>query len=194
MSNVLTPIFRVSYPNVFKARLNDQNGKMEFSVAALFKKGENLDKLKAAAQAAIIEKWGADKAKWPKNLRSPFRDQGEREYENDEGKMVMPQGMEKGAIFMNFKSQQKPGVVNEKVEDMINESEFYAGCFARATVRCFAYSQKGNNGVSFGLQNIQKVGEGEPLGSRTKAQDDFAPIEASNAGESAIDTGDIFAQ
>lgn len=176
MANINTPTFRVSYPNVFKARRNEMNGKDEFSVVALFEPGADLSALKAAAQKAIVDKWGPDKAKWPSNLRSPFRDQAERAKDVD-GKRVLPAGHVAGAIFLNLKSQQRPGVVDQNVQDIIDESQFYAGCYARASVNAFAYDQKGNRGVSFGLGNIQKVRDGEPLGNRAKPEADFAPIE-----------------
>lgn len=178
MANVVTPEFRVSFPVVFAPRKNELNGKMEYSIVALFKKGEDLSKLKKACQEAIEKKWGVDQKKWPKNLRLPFRDQNEREKLNEEtGKMFLPDGYEAGAIFLNLKSSQKPGVVDQKVQPIIDQAEFYAGCYAIASVNPFAYSQAGNNGVSLGLQNIQKVRDGEPFGGRTKAENDFAPVE-----------------
>lgn len=180
MGNVLTPVFRVSYPAVLKPKHNKLNDKMEYSVVALFPKGADMSNLKKAAQAALVEKFGADQKKWPKNLKTPFRDQGEKEKDG-----ALPSGHEKGAIFMNLKSTQKPGVVNEQVEDIIDESDFYAGCFARATVRAYAYSQAGNAGVNFGLANIQKVKDGDPFGSRTRAEDDFQPIEQENSDGTA---------
>jgi hypothetical protein len=187
MSNVMTPEFRASYPQVFKAKKNDLNGKDEYSVVALFPKGANLDALKTAAQAAIVEKWGADKSKWPQRLKSPFRDQGEKA-KNVEGKQVMPAGHEAGAIFLTLKSSQRPGVVDQSVQPIIDETQFYAGCWARATVRAYAYDQKGNQGVAFGLQNIQFVRHGDPLGGRSRAEDDFSAVETTGAGEAG--TGD----
>lgn len=178
MANVLTPNFRVSYPNVFKAKKNDLNGKDEYSIVALFPKGADLSKLKEAAKKAAVDKFGADQTKWPKNMRSPFRDQAERA-KTDEAtnKEILPAGYEKGAFFLNLKSAQKPGLVNQSMEDIVEVSEFYAGCWARATINAYAYNHKGNAGIAFGLGNIQKVKDGDPLGSRTRAQDDFAPIE-----------------
>jgi hypothetical protein len=191
MANINTPVFRVSYPNVFKARRNDLNGKDEFSVVALFEKGADLTALKKAAQEAIIAKWGPDQAKWPKNLRSPFRDQAERAKDVD-GKRILPAGHVEGAIFLNLKSSQRPGVVDQNVQDIIDESQFYAGCFARASVNAYAYDQKGNRGVSFGLGNIQKVRDGEPLGNRAKPEQDFAPIAVDNTAASTGSATDIF--
>ena len=118
-------------------------------------------------------------------LRKPFRDQAEKEKDDDKtGQKFMPDGYEKGAIFISAKSYNKPGVVDQDVQDIINESDFYGGCFARMTVQASAYDQKGNSGVSFWIQNIQKTREGDPFGGKTRATDDFAPV-AGAGGESA---------
>ena len=186
MSNVMTPNFRASYPKLFKAEVNKLSGKQEYSVVALFKKGEDLSALKKAAEACIIEKLGADKSKWPKNLRSPFRDQADKMKDGE-----MPEGHEEGAIFMNLKTQQKPGVVDQNVQPMLDESELYAGCVCRATVRPYYYDQAGNRGVAFGLQNVQKVADGEPLGgSRASATAEFAPVEG--VEEAGSGSGDMW--
>lgn len=178
MPNVYTPEFRVNWPKVFKPELNKLNGKMEYSIVALFPKAADFSKMKQAAKEACEEKWGKDAKKWPANLRNPFRDQGEKlKVDAETGKEVLPAGYETGCVFMQLKSANKPQVVNQQVEEIMDQSEFYSGCWARATVSVYAYSQAGNNGVNFGLQNIQKVRDGEPLSGRTKAQDDFAPIE-----------------
>lgn len=176
MANVMTPEFRVSYPAVFKPQVNNLNGKSEFSVTMLFDKKADLAALKNAAKEAIEVKWGKDKAKWPKGLRLPFRDQAEKAKEVD-GKQVLPAGYEEGATFITARSNQRPGVIDRKKDDIIDETEFYAGCYARATLRAYTYDQSGNRGVSFGLQNLQKLRDGERLGGRTAAQDDFSAVE-----------------
>ena len=180
--SVVTPEFKMSYPNLFTPRMNDLNGKEEYSVVALFPKGADLSALKKAAEAAVIEKWGTDKTKWPKPLKTPFRDQAEREKDG-----ALPPGHEAGAIFMNLKSKQKPQVVDQNVQPILDTAEVYAGCIAKASVNAYAYDQKGNRGVAFGLGNIQKVRDGDPLGGRTRAQDDFKAIEGSEGGGESAD-------
>ena len=123
--------------------------------------------------------------KWPKKLRNPFRDQAEKAKRNDTGDYVMPSGYVEGAIFLNLKSSQKPHIVNQNVEDIIDKSEFYAGCWARASVNAYAYDQKGNCGVAFGLNNLQKVADGESFSGRTRPEDDFAPIEGATSSSSS---------
>ncbi len=182
--NIMTPEFRASYPKLFKAEKNQLSGKEEFSVVALFKKGQDLSALKKAAEDCLIEKLGPDKTKWPKKLKSPFRDQSEREKDGE-----MPAGHEPGAIFMNLKSTYKPGVVDQNVQPIIDDSEVYAGCYLRATVRPYYYDQAGNKGVAFGLQNVQKVRDGEPLGGgRTRPENEFAAVETVSSGASDDDS------
>ena len=169
--NVLTPKFRASFANVFRPGKAMEEGKApKYSLTMLFEKGADLSKLKAAAAQAAKDKWG-DKP--PKQMRSPFRDQGEKEFA----------GYVEGAVFINATSDKKPGLVDAKVQDIIDESDFYSGCYARATVRAFAYSKAGNNGVAFGLQNVQKLADGEPLGGGgAKASDEFEAVESTGGG------------
>lgn len=191
MSGILTPMFRVSYPNIFKPKYNKLNNKNEFSVEAVFPKDADLTALKEAAKAALVEKFGADQTKWPKDkdgksrLKSPFKDQGDKVKDG-----VLPEHYTKGAIFLTLKSTQRPGLVDATKQDIIDESEFYAGCYARAYVTVYAYDQAGNVGVNFGLQHLQKMKDGDPLGSRIKVEDAFAPVETE--GSEARDTSGIF--
>lgn len=181
MSNAVTPIFRVSYPNVFKPKYNSLSKKEEFSVQALFKKGEDLTKLKAAAQEACTKKWGADPKKWPANLKNPFRDQAERAKDG-----TLPDGCEAGAIFMTFKSSTMPAIRDMANTSFITEpSKFYAGCFARASVFAMAYDVNGGRGVTFLLNYLQFAGDGVPFSSRPPVESAFAPIEGTSDGKDA---------
>lgn len=170
----MTPRFRVSFPQVFTSKLNELNGKQEYSIVALFDKTSDLSKLKKAVEDVIAEKWPNPKTR-PSNIRTPFRDQGERAKEI-EGKEVLPSGYTKGAVFCTFKSQQKPGVINQRKETIIDSADFYAGCYAIATVRPYAYDNKGNRGVAFGLGNIMKMAEGDPLTGRSTPEESFAGV------------------
>lgn len=189
-TEAVTPKFRVSYPSVFKPKLNDLNGKNEFSLVALFPKGADLTKLKKAILAAQEKKWGKDPKKWPKKMKTPFRDQSDRAKENEQGKMVMPDGYVEGAIYCNLKSDKRPSVVDENVQPILDETKFYAGCYAIAAVNAYAYDIKGNTGVALGLNHVQFAGHGEPFGNRSKAEDVFAPLEIASEGASDGDAAD----
>lgn len=181
--NIVTSEVRLSFVNAFKPQ-KQENGDEKYSVVLLFPDPKTLtgqaktdydttiNKLKMAATAAAKEKWGD---KIPANLRSPFRNQGEKEYE----------GYVDGALFISATSKQKPGVVDASVQPIIDSAQLYSGCYARVSVRAFAYEKQGNRGVAFGLQNIQKTRDGDPLSGRSKPEDDFSPVE-----DAAVATGE----
>ena len=175
-AKLITPTFRVSFPAVFtprKANEGDPNAVAKYSVQMIFpKQGTDLTELKNAVRAAVVEKWGADKTKWPKKLVLPFRDGSEKDYD----------GYGPDTIFISASSKMKPGLVDENVQPIIEPSEFYGGCYARATVNAFAWEFMGKAGVSFGLRNIQKVKDGEPFGGGSRAENDFDAI-ATPGGE-----------
>ena len=146
----MTPVFRVSFPAVFqpKAPMNGQTGDAaKYSITMLFDAKADLVPMKNAVRAAVTAKWGPDQAKWPKGLRMPFRKGEEKDYE----------GYGPGIVFVSATSKQKPGLVDQDVQPIIDPSEFYGGCYAKATINAFAYDKAGNRGVAFGLQNIQNL-------------------------------------
>jgi hypothetical protein len=85
-------------------------------------------------------------------------------------------------LYFTASSKAKPGVVDADVSPIMEQSEVYSGCYARVSLRAFAFSNSGNKGVSFGLGNVQKLADGDSLGgSRARAEDDFTPIDADDA-------------
>lgn len=180
---VNTPEFRVSFPKVFEPEKNELSGKTEYSIQALFPKGADLSALKQLCKRAAEAKWGNN---IPSGLKTPFRDQAEKPMKDketgaivkdDNGNPVLRPGHEAGAIFVTLKSKYKPSVVDQNVQDIIDPSKFYGGCYAIAAVNAFAYDQAGNRGVSLGLQAIQKTRDGESLGgTRVKPEEAFKPV------------------
>ncbi len=172
-----TPVGRVSFPYVFEK--NDYNDPPKYELTLLFPPGTDLTELKNAARAAVKAKWG-DKV--PKGLRSPFRDAAEKDGLD---------GYSPGWTFIAFRTTRRPGVVDANVQPIIDAEEFYAGCWARVTCNPYAYQRKGNCGVAFGLNNIQKMKEDESFQGGSRAEDDFAggandPNAYETAGEDDI--------
>lgn len=163
---VVTPVFRVSFPHVFKPHAF-QNREPAYSIQMLFDKDADLTPMKDAAKKALqtgmSKLWKGEK---PKNLRSPFKDGNEKNLDDYRGKTVV-----------EARTKMKPGIVDKDRQEILDPAEFYAGCYARATLTCYPYSVSGNNGVSFGLNNIQKVKDGPALSGRKNAKDDFDVIE-----------------
>ncbi len=149
----------------------------------LFPKDADLTVLLTLVNNVMVEKFGPDKAKWPK-IRKPFRDQGE--------KAEKYKGYEAGAVFSTATSNQKPGLLDVTGKRITEPLEFYAGCYAMATVRAFYYKNTGNEGVAFGLSNIMKTRDGENIGGRASAEDEFKSIVGSGAAPSSAGLNDLF--
>lgn len=185
---LLTPKFRGSYLNLFKPRANQLNGKLEYSVEAILAPGDEksptFQKLVAAVEAAKEKKWGPNRAVWPKNIRTPFKNQGDKAKTivaaDGSQKTVLPEPYKAGAVYLTLKSEQKPAVVDENLQPVIDPSKVYAGCYLIASVNAKAYDANGNRGVSLYLNNIMFAGDGDPLGSRSTPETDFAPIAGAN--------------
>lgn len=163
---VVTPHFRVSFPHLDKPHSGFKNQEPVYSLQMLFPKGTDLTEMKKAVHQAKVNKWGPNKDKWPKNLRSPFKDGNEKNLENYVDMTVI-----------EARTKLKPGIVDRDLNEIMDAKEVYAGCWGRATLTCYAYDNAGNRGVSFGLQNVQKVKDDKAFSGKKNAKDDFDKIE-----------------
>ena len=80
----------------------------------------------------------------------------------------------KGAYFVNANSTTAPQIVDRSVQPILDRAEVYSGCYARVSINFYAFNSNGNRSIACGLGNIQKVRDGEPLGGRSSAADDFS--------------------
>ena len=177
-TKVQTPAFRAAFATLLNAKPINNSGAPKYSVLALFDKDADLKDLKAAFQEAAKNKWGKDAKKIVENPNfvNPFLDQGERVH-SVTGELY--QGMEAGATCISFKSSEshRPGIVDRERKDILTSDEIYSGMIARATVDAFAWENSGKKGISFGLQNVQKLDDGPRMGGgRIPANDDFDPL------------------
>ena len=78
-----------------------------------------------------------------------------------------------GAYFVNANSTTAPQIVDRSVQPILDRNEVYSGCYARVSINFYAFNSNGNRGVACGLGNIQKVRDGEPLGGKSSAANDF---------------------
>ena len=62
-------------------------------------------------------------------------------------------------------------------QPILEHSEVYSGVYGRASINLYAFNSNGNKGIACGLNNLQKISDGEPLGGKTRAEDDFADEE-----------------
>lgn len=162
---------RWSYANVWEAK-SINGGAPKFSVSLIIPKSDTktIDKIKAAIQAAYEE--GESKLKGNGKtvptlsvLKTPLRD-GDLERPDDEAYA--------NSYFVNANSGTAPGIVDADRQPIIDHSEVYSGVYGRASINFYAFNSNGNKGIACGLNNLQKMRDGEPLGGKTRAEDDFA--------------------
>ena len=147
-------------------------GKERYSTSVLIPKDDKkiIEAINAAIDVAIdegISKFGGKKPN-KAALKLPLRD-GDVERPDDEAY--------KGHYFLNANSPTAPQIVDKAVKPILDRDEVYSGCYARVSLSFYAFNSNGNKGVACGLGNIQKVKDGEPLGGRATAADEFGTIE-----------------
>jgi len=158
-----TPIFRLSYPYLFEP--STYGDKPAFQISMLFDTElVDLSKLEKLVASVTKEKFGKKK---PKTLKSPFHD-GEEKEDTD--------GYGEGVIYASARSQKAPGVCSANREPL-EEDDIKAGDYCRATINVFGYDNQ-SKGIAFGLNNVQKIMDGEAFGAvRPNAEDDFDDLE-----------------
>ncbi len=162
---------RWSYANVWQPK-SINGGTPKYSVSLIIPKTDTdtVNKVKSAIQAAYDE--GESKLKGSSKsvpslsvIKTPLRD-GDLERPGDEAY--------KNAYFINANSSTAPGVVDADRQPIIDTSEVYSGVYGRASINFYAFNSNGNKGIACGLNNLQKIKDGEPLGGKSRAEDDFA--------------------
>ncbi|MEM5769475.1 MAG: DUF2815 family protein [Bacillota bacterium] len=167
-TKVVTGVVRLSYANVWEPK--SINGSAEkYSVSLIIPKSDakTLTAIQKAIDAAIEEGRGKFGGKIPNKsaLKLPLRD-GDIDRPDDEAYG--------NCYFVNANSTTAPEIVDKSLSPILNRSEVYSGVYARVSINFYAFNSNGNRGIACGLGNIQKVSDGEPLGGKTSAADDFA--------------------
>ena len=164
------PNTRWSYANVWEAK-SINGGASKFSVSLIIPKTDTvtIEKIRKAIQAAYEE--GQSKLKGTskympdlEDLKLPLRD-GDKERKGDPAYA--------GCMFINANSSSAPGIVDADCNPILDRSEVYSGVYGRASINLYAFNSNGNKGIACGLNNLQKIRDGEPMGSRSRSEDDF---------------------
>lgn len=168
------PKTRWSYANVWDPK-SINGGTPKYSVSLIIPKSDvaTVKKIEAAIQAAYEE--GESKLKGNsksvpslKVLKTPLRD-GDLERPDDAAYA--------DSYFINANSASAPGIVDADRQPILERSEVYSGVYGRASINFYAFNSNGNKGIACGLNNLQKIADGEPLGGKSRAEDDFADDE-----------------
>ena len=166
-TKVVTGVVRLSYANVWEPK-SINGGAEKYSVSLIIPKADTktLGAIQKAIDSAIEEGRGKFGGKVPSKatLKLPLRD-GDVDRPDDEAYT--------NCYFVNANSSSAPEIVDKSLNPVLNRSEVYSGVYARVSINFYAFNSNGNRGIACGLGNIQKVRDGEPLGGKTSASDDF---------------------
>lgn len=164
--NITTPACRLAFPQVFQKRLNELSGKEEYSVTMLFPKDStDMKPLKQAMVKAAKNEFGADVDLKSLDL-ARLKDGDEMDRSEYKGNWVVKAKTTLG----------QPGVVDGQLNEIIDPSEIYSGVWAKVNITAKGYS-KGDPGVTFYLQHIQKIKDDEPFAGGPRSKDVFDEIE-----------------
>ena len=168
------PDTRWSFANVWEPK-SINGGTPKYSVSLIVPKSDvkTVAKIKAAIEAAYHEGEaklkGSGKSVPPlAAIKNPLRD-GDIERPDDSAYA--------NAYFINANATSAPGIVDADRNPILSRSEVYSGVYGRASISFYAFNSNGNKGIACGLNNLQKMRDGEPLGGKTSAESDFATEE-----------------
>lgn len=165
---------RWSYANVWDPK-SINGGKPKYSVSLIIPKDDTktIDAINAAIEAAYKE--GENKLRGNGKavpalsaIKTPLRD-GDAERPGDEAYA--------NSYFINANSDTAPGIVDAACNPIMDRSEVFSGVYGRASISLYAFNSNGNKGIACGLNNLQKIKDGEPLGGKSRAEDDFDPVD-----------------
>ena len=175
-TKVVTGKVRFSFVNVFEAKAFGEGQTPKYSVMLLIPKSDvgTIARIKkaidAAAQKGLSTKFGG---KLPALLKTTLKD-ADKDMDQDGEIFADKWDYVAGHYILNVSSKIQPQIVDANLNPIVNPVEFYSGCYGRASINFFAYNNNGNKGISAGLNNLQKLEDGESLGSVTTAEQDFA--------------------
>lgn len=164
----------LSYPKLFVAFAGEDGGTPKYSTCIIISKKEKKtiaaieDAIEAAKQAGKNTTFGG---KIPRPCKVPLRD-GDEEKDTDEHPEF------KGCYFLNCSTTRRPSVVDADLEEIERRDDVYGGNIARVSLNFYAFDMGKNKGIAAGLNNVQILEGGEPLGAgSTSAADDFGDDE-----------------
>ena len=189
-TNMVLPEARANYAFVFKPRPSDEPGKeASYSLMLAFPKATTDESEIAAIKKMMLV---AARARWPEQALAWLKS----------GKIAVPlhDGDESddpafhGYWTMTARRKESfgpPGVVDAQVRPFIGEdreTQFYSGCWCFASVTFFAYENSGKKGIGCGLDNVQKIRDGERLsGGKPDPKQDFKPLKPQAGATTASD-------
>lgn len=173
---ITTGKVRASYVHIFQPRASDNGGDPKYSVTLLIPKTDTVTINGIYAEIERAKQEGAQKAfngNIPPQCRTPLYDgDGYRQSGEAFGEEC------RGCMVITASAKQQPVIVGLDMQNILNPADVYSGCYIRANINFFAYNSNGNKGIGCGLNAVQKIEDGEPLGGRVSAEEAFGGLNA----------------
>ena len=175
-TDIVTPPCRLSFPSLFEksATFRGSDDK-KYQASLLLPPEVDLKPFYACMEAAMLAKFGKP-IKLPAS-KNPVKNCDEKDLD----------GYDEGWHYINCKSGYQPNVLDQKRQEILDPERIFAGCWVRMHLSAFAWDHPtGGRGISFSLNSVQLVREGERLDGRRGGADVFEDIEVE---EMPTDTG-----
>lgn len=174
-TKVVTGKVRFCYVNVFEPTSMNEGETPKYNICILIPKSDTktVEAVKKAIEAAKIvgkAKIADKNGKIPNSIKIPLRD-GDDERSDDP--------TFEGMYFINANSTRKPAIVDKELNAIMSKDEFYSGCYGRASINFYAFNVQ-SKGIAAGLNNLQKLEDGEQLAGGASADEDFGGENAWN--------------
>ena len=181
---ITTGKVRASYVHIFQPRASDNGGDPKYSVTLLIPKTDTVTINGIYAEIERAKQEGAQKAfngNIPPQCRTPLYDgDGYRQSGEAFGEEC------RGCMVITASAKQQPVIVGLDMQNILNPADVCSGCYIRANINFFAYNSNGNKGIGCGLNAVQKIEDGEPLGGRVSAEEAFGGANAYAGGTAGV--------
>lgn len=164
---------RFSYASVFEPKKFNDKDEPKYQVTLLIPKNTKEGKKLIKELENAIEELKANnkddlfKGSFGAKFWNPLRD-GDEEKPDVEGY--------EDCMFIAAKNDRKPNVYDSKLQEIVEPSEFYSGCYGHASIVLSAYNVAGSKGIGVYLKGVVKIKDGEPFGEGGNSKEDFADI------------------
>lgn len=178
-TKVVTGKVRFCYVSVFEPKAMNEGDTPKYNICVLIPKSDTatIDKIKKAVEAAKEAgkaKLADKNGRIPANLKLPLHD-GDEERPDDPAF--------EDHYFINANSMRQPSIVDRSLNPIMSRDEFYSGCYGRASINFYAFNVQ-SKGIAAGLNNLQKLEDGEMLAGGSTAEEDFG-------GDNAVQDDDM---
>jgi len=189
INGVVTPVGVFSFPHLGKPDTEGQYADDKYKATLLIDKSENIDVLKNAVKECIAKAFPTKNYSFKDLAHPPIRDGDTKTLDGYEG-----------CYFLCAKTKKHVRCVGPARED-ISAEEVYAGAKGRLVLTVGSYEQAGKPGVTFYLELVQKLEDGEAIGgggggggaaALSALDDDISTQPSASASGGGDDEDDMF--